>query len=414
MNNENTWNLKTLYPSPTSDALHNDFVAFEKAIDALNSFSKSELKSYDNAKYKLENYINLLSNVCEYYKIGNYLSLQISANGKDYESIKLLDKFEEMTTSLTKPFTSFVKFIKEIDNLDEYISESYYLDDFSFLLHDIKLNSKYTLSEQEEIIIDKLKISGASSFEKLRDNTISSLRIHVDFDDKKQMLSFSEVRNLAYSHDPNIRKKSYEAELSSYKNIDDTVAVCLNSIKGWAITESNIRGYSSILDKTLIGSKMKKETFDAMMTSIQQSLPKLQQYFAHKDEKKLAGTESQWPQHAQQRRQEDWTKQGHVGLQEPPVPLEVGPQPPSSRAQGPGAERPEAHGGAATHLRHLHHWKRREEFRGGEGQRACGAMFFFFFFFFFKRSSPCAPVGIYLPFLMLSRAGPFMVRAGVL
>ncbi len=37
---------------------------------------------------------------------------------------------------------------------------------------------------------------------------------------------------------------------------------------------------------------------------------------------------------------------------------------------------------------------------------------FFFFFFFFLRSNPCAPVGILCP-LMLFRAGPFVVRAGV-
>ncbi len=38
--------------------------------------------------------------------------------------------------------------------------------------------------------------------------------------------------------------------------------------------------------------------------------------------------------------------------------------------------------------------------------------FFFSFLFFFQRSSLCALVGIFLPFLMLFRAGLFVVRAG--
>ncbi len=131
-------------------------------------------------------------------------------------------------------------------------------------------------------MIDKLKLSGASAFEKLRDNTVSSLMVDITLKGESKQLNFSEVRNLAYDKDVEVRKTAYLAELASYKKVDKTVAACLNSIKSWANTECELRGYNNILEKTLINSRMSEQTFNALLDAIKDNLPKLQSYFAHK------------------------------------------------------------------------------------------------------------------------------------
>ncbi len=276
------WSFDTLYKSTSDPIFINDFNTFQSLISSLTQYTESNFSNTHNSIKKIEDYIYILSDLSNYFKIANYLSLKVSANAKDVNSIKLLDKIEDLSSDLTKPFTSFIQFIKKIDNLDEIIASSDYLKQFSFFLTETKTNSKYILAESEEIIIDKLKINGANSFEKLRDNSVSSIKIDFEIHGEIKTLTFAEIRNLAYDNNQETRKLAFEAELNAYKNIDETVNSCLNSIKGWAITESNMRGYDSLLQKTLISSRMKKETFDALIYAITDNLPKLQPYFSHK------------------------------------------------------------------------------------------------------------------------------------
>ncbi len=282
MNTPSKWNFDSMYPSVNSDKLKNDFNTFISLIEEINSFTEKELHSTVDAVSKITHFIKLVDNISYYYIIGNYLSLKVSANCNDHEAVKLLDKYEDTATSLTKPYATFNEFIKSIDNLDEIIASSSYLQEYSFFLKETKLNSKYSLTNEEEVIIDKLKLSGASSFEKLRDNTVSSLLIDITINGETKKLNFSEVRNLAYDKSEEVRKTAYLTELASYKQVDKTVATCLNSIKSWANTECELRGYDSILEKTLINSRMNNQTFNALLDAIKDNLPKLQTYFAHK------------------------------------------------------------------------------------------------------------------------------------
>lgn len=282
MNTQHQWSLDTLYTSTNSTAFSTDFKVFGQLISELNKFTSSEFTSIDNAISKIENYIALVSDISNYYKIGSYLSLRIASNNKDSESIKLYDRFENLASDLTKSFSSFIEFIKKIENFEFLINNADSLSDFKFFLYETYINAKYSLSNNEETIIDKLKINGASSFEKLRDNTVSSMLIDINLHGINKKLPFSEIRNLAYDKDQSVRKTAYESELLAYENVDDTVANCLNAIKGWAITETTMRGYDSILQRTLINSRLSEETFIALITSIKTSLPKLQKYFSHK------------------------------------------------------------------------------------------------------------------------------------
>ncbi len=293
MNTPFEWNFDTLYTSIDSIKFKVDFEKYEILIDTLADFTVREFKDYNNKDIKIYNYIKLVTQISHFYMIGNYLSLKVSANTKDIECIKLLDKFEDMSSNLSAPFASFISYMKGIEDISSIINDCPELKEYEFFLYETKNNSKYYLSVEEEVIIDKLKICGASSFEKLRDNTVSGMLIPITLNGEHKTLTFSEIRNLAYDDSPEVRKTAYLAELSAYKQVDETVATCLNSIKSWALTETKMRGYEDILQRTLINFRMSEDTFEAMMEAIEKSLPVLQKYYAHKG--KLLGHENGIP-----------------------------------------------------------------------------------------------------------------------
>ena len=92
-----------------------------------------------------------------------------------------------------------------------------------------------------------------------------------------QTTNLSSIRNLAYDADPQVRKDAYEAELACYERIADPVAYSLNSIKLETISDCQLRGYDSPLDRTLKQADMKRETLDAMFAAMDEYLPKFRE-----------------------------------------------------------------------------------------------------------------------------------------
>jgi len=75
---------------------------------------------------------------------------------------------------------------------------------------------------------------------------------------------------------------AYIAELKAYEKIKDPISYSLNNIKTQVNTICELRGYESPLAMTLMQSKMKKETLDAMLEAIREALPSFHKYLRHK------------------------------------------------------------------------------------------------------------------------------------
>jgi len=94
--------------------------------------------------------------------------------------------------------------------------------------------------------------------------------------------NLSSIRNLAYDPDPRVRKDAYEAELACYDRIKDAVAYALNSIKLETISDCQLRGYESPLQRTVYNNDMKMETLNAMLEAMDEYAPKFWQYLKAK------------------------------------------------------------------------------------------------------------------------------------
>ena len=62
------------------------------------------------------------------------------------------------------------------------------------------------------------------------------------------------------------------------------MAASLNGIKGEVITVCKLRGFTSPLEETLFSSRMDKETLDAMISAMKESLPVFRKYLRRKAE----------------------------------------------------------------------------------------------------------------------------------
>ena len=279
------WSLNELYESFEAETFKKDLCDCDKFIENFNQWVDRITENYDNIILKLEDYINEISYQEKLFsKLFAFCELTLSIETSNKAALKSLENLEQKAASLAEGTAKIEKWIGNIDDLNLIIQKSELLKDHAFHLMEIKENSKYILSNKEEAVIAKMKNTGSSSWEKLRDLLTSTLKVDIELDGEKKQLPLTVIRNMAYENDAELRKKAYEAEISSYKKIEDAVAACLNGIKGEVITISKMRGYESPLEESLINSRMDKDTLATMITAMRERFPSFRKYFKRKGE----------------------------------------------------------------------------------------------------------------------------------
>lgn len=279
------WDLDVLYTSFDSPECKQDWEELCDKIKALKQWAVENLQSTDDAVVKMEQYITHLTAILQKeYRLFSFAELTASVDAKNENALQLSERIQDQAVEKVEPEVLFQKWLGTLSNLDELISQSALLEEHRFFLQEIAEESKYMLSEKEEIILAKMKNTGSNAWTKLQEMLTSTLLVDITIDGEQKQLPLPIVRNMAYEKDAEVRKQAYEAELASYKKIEESSAAALNGIKGEVITISKLRGYESPLDKTLKDSRMDQETLDAMLTAMRESLPAFQRYFRKKAE----------------------------------------------------------------------------------------------------------------------------------
>ena len=272
-----TWNLDILYTGFDTEEFKNDMDRLNVTIPEYAALSQKV--NTINPKELLLEYVRLSEELSELTeKIGIYASLRTSANTRDSEAASMLGRLMAATSATSAPSAVIEKAISEIPNLEEIVDSTPELAEYKYLIMNIKRDSKYLLSDKEENIFTRMSISGASAWSDLQSNLTSG--VAVDYEGEE--ITLSTVRNLAYSPDADTRRKAYAAELACYDKIKDAVALALNSIKLQVLTECDLRGYESPLDKSLYQSRMKRSTLDALITAMKEYLPAFHKYLRAK------------------------------------------------------------------------------------------------------------------------------------
>ena len=279
------WSLDELYTSFESNEFKRDYEKCVKEIESIKEWAERNLKDTTDAVRKMKEYVKALNDFnLLYTRLYCYAQLTMSVDAKNEKALKVVEGLEERATELTKPEVNFEKWLGSLGNAEELIQADNDLREFQFFFRENLEKSKYLLSDKEEVLISKMKNTGSAAWEKLQELLTSTLLVDITIDGEQKQLPLPVVRNMAYNKDAKLRKTAYEAELEAYLKVDESVAACLNGIKGEVITISKMKGYKSPLEKTVLDSRMDMETLDAMLTAMRESLPDFHRYFRKKAE----------------------------------------------------------------------------------------------------------------------------------
>lgn len=277
------WDLSVLYTSVDDPTIMEDLELLKEKVNQWNQLIETICKNNDDAANKLENALKLECDIMLLaQKLGGYVSLVSSADTKNEKAVKYEDLIDQILTQSVASSTQFENWLSQLPDLNQILESSPYLQEHTFVLKEIQAQEKYRLSSREEALIASMRQTGSSAFARLKDQIIGNMKVDLELDGKQQKLPLTMVLNMAYDADPLTRKKAYEAEIKAYQDTEDGIAACLNAIKGEVLTVSKWRGYDSVLDETLIDSRMDRKTLEVMLSSIQESLPYFRAYMKAK------------------------------------------------------------------------------------------------------------------------------------
>lgn len=269
------WALEPIYKGTYSPEYQADMKALEELVEAYGK-AVSEAKVAEEVVEKLlllEEEINF-----KVQKLELYLSLRQSVNAEDTEAIAQENKLMKIWSAASPYFAAAKKLFAQLADVDALAKESEIVAAYSFKLKEMKETATHLLSDDVEEMISAMDMTGGSAWARLMSHLTSVVK--VDYDGK--VVTLSEIRNMAYHPDVNVRKAAYEAEIACYEKIEDSLAFAMNNIKNQVTMLSEKRGYDSPLAMTLKQSRMSRETLDAMMDAIREYLPKFRQYLRKK------------------------------------------------------------------------------------------------------------------------------------
>ena len=270
-----TWNLEIMYKGYDDPKYISDNQKVLEIIKEMNELvgklDVNNAVSCIEQELKLEEELNKVLS-----ELFSYSSLRASTNVNDYEALGEMGKLQMVLQETVAAGVAFTKFLKEVD-LDKLAEDSELIKTYLFILKSNQETASHMLSDKEEVLASRLSLVGSRSWSDLQSQLTANLSIKVEGFEENMPLSA--VRNLAYDHSEKVRKAAYEAELSAYKQVEDSVAMALNNIKREVNIMMPLRGYKDALEKTLKQSRMSKATLDAMIEAIKEEAPKFREYF---------------------------------------------------------------------------------------------------------------------------------------
>lgn len=275
------WNLDSIFSSIKSAEYKTALSEFESGMENLQSLLGSA-----------ENFIK---NASENFDFPTWLKGFLEADEKVSALCGSLNAYAYIIYSVDTTNTAYLNNITRIDNLtlryrqldltfkSVLLANSGRLEDFykrfpefegyRYILNETLEETRHQMSAAEEKLAGELQQTGGDAWDRLHEQLISNLK------DSETGKTFNELRNDAYSADSKVRKSSYLKEIALLKQNEIAFAACLNNLKGETLALNRHRKWQNPLDRSLSSARLSQKTLDALISSIEESLPLWREYF---------------------------------------------------------------------------------------------------------------------------------------
>jgi oligoendopeptidase F len=288
------WNLADLYSGIEAPEVASDLQRMDAECVAFETDYKGKLAEHiagdDGGKW--------LSEAVKRYeaiddlagRLGSYAGLVHAGDSLDPAISKF---YGDVSERLTAASTHLLFFALELNRIDDAVIERAMqtpeLGHYRPWIEDLRKEKPYQLEDRVEQLFHEKSQSGYAAWNRLFDQTISTLRFKVGTKD----LAIEPTLNLLQDRDGKKRKVAAEALAKTFKGNERTFALITNTLAKDKEISDRWRGFQDVADSRHLNNRVEREVVDALVASVRAAYPKLShRYYALKaswfKKKKLA------------------------------------------------------------------------------------------------------------------------------
>jgi oligoendopeptidase F len=270
------WNLADLYAGIDTPEVARDLAKMDSDCVAFETDYKGKLAEHaareDGGKWLAEavrryEAINDLAG-----RLGSYAGLVHAGDSVDAAISKF---YGDVSERLTASSTHLLFFALELNRIDdaviEHAMQTPELGHYRPWIEDLRKDKPYQLEDRVEQLFHEKSQTGYSAFNRLFDQTISSLRFKVSGKD----LAIEPTLNLLQDRDGKKRKASAEALAKTFKANERTFALITNTLAKDKDISDRWRGFADVADSRHLNNRVQREVIDALVSSVRAAYPKL-------------------------------------------------------------------------------------------------------------------------------------------
>lgn len=288
------WNLDPIYPgfgSKEFAAAKAEFqrlsAAYEAHCAAVPAASEPEtrLRTWLYEAFKLLDSAGALGET-----LGAYAYASYSVDTRDKTAMAELNAVEALALALKRADVAFRNALaSRRDAVLAIIASDPALGKYSFYVEDELFWQSRQMSPELEDLAADLNRAGGDAWSRLQE-TVSSVTQAVWDESSGERKTVVQLRALAFDPDRAVRRKAFDKELECWKGVEIPLAAALNGVKGFTVSLNQRRGWEGALEKSVRQSRMTMASLDALLRSMEESLPDWRRYL--KAKARLIGAEA--------------------------------------------------------------------------------------------------------------------------
>ncbi|MBI1794503.1 MAG: M3 family oligoendopeptidase [Chloroflexi bacterium] len=295
------WDMTNVYPSLESKKFKDAIADYKKQVAGFEKFFDKKLSKAGSKTPVGElaaligdaiNRINKIQTLSG--TIVPFIYSFVTTDSRNKDAMRALSEFEQASLPMDKLFTRFRSWLGKVGpKLDKVLEKDKTAGAHAFMLREAAEQSKYQMGDELEGLASELSLSGGNAFGKLQGTVTSQLSVDFELDGETKKLPMPALINLRSHPDESVRRRGYEAENKAWDEVKETLAACLNGVKGEAVTLNKRRGRKDAVHSSLDAACIDRKTLEAMLGAMEASFPMFRRYFAAKA-KKLGKEKLAW------------------------------------------------------------------------------------------------------------------------
>src|SRR5690348_6210521 len=270
------WNLADLYAGIDAPEVARDLAKMDSDCVAFETDYKGKLAEHtareDGGKWLAEAVRRYEAIDDLAGRLGSYAGLVHAGDSLDPEISKFYGDVSERLTAASLHLVFFALELNRIDDaVIERAMEAPELGHFRPWIEDLRKDKPYQLEDRIEQLFQEKSQTGYSAWNRLFDQTISSLRFKV----KGEELAIEPVLSLLQDRDGAKRKAAAEALAKTFKANERTFALTTNTLAKDKDIADRWRGFADVADSRHLNNRVEREVVDALVASVRAAYPRL-------------------------------------------------------------------------------------------------------------------------------------------